>query len=286
MNAPYKEHIIPTNGINLHTIVTGPEDGPVVILLHGFPSFWLSWRYQIPVLAEAGYRVIVPDQRGYNLSDKDGPYDIDTLVDDVVGLIQWSGQEQVYLVGHDWGAAVAWMVAAKYPELIQKLVILNVPHPVVMTRALKGKNFSQILKSWYILFFQIPKLPEWLLSMGNYQNLKRMMRSSANEGTFSDEDLQQLVQTWSQPGALSAMIGWYRALMRRVRSGADFDIRIEPPTLILWGELDIALDFTGAKESLNWTDNGRLVSYPHASHWVQEDLPDEVNQELLGFLGS
>ncbi len=146
MNSPYKEHFIPTNGINLHTIVTGPEDGSVVILLHGFPSFWLSWRYQIPVLAEAGYRVIVPDQRGYNLSDKDGPYDIDTLVDDVVGLIRWSGQGQVYLVGHDWGAAVAWMAAAKHPELIQKLVILNVPHPVVMTRALKGKNLTQILK--------------------------------------------------------------------------------------------------------------------------------------------
>lgn len=286
MQTNYEETFVPTNGIKLHTITAGTQAGPVVILLHGFPSFWQSWRYQIPALAAAGYRVIVPDQRGYNLSDKDGPYDIETLVEDVVGLIHWSGAAQVFLVGHDWGAAVAWMTAAKHPELIRKLVILNVPHPVVMTQSLKGGNLGQIFRSWYILFFQIPKLPEWALSTGHYKNLKQMMLRSSAAGTFSEKDLEMLEKAWAQPGALSAMIDWYRALMKKVQAGMDFALRIQPDTLILWGEQDVALSFEGAQKSLQWTEHGRLKSFPQASHWVQEDLPHEINREILAFFGN
>ncbi len=285
MHINYEEHFVPVNGIQLHTVTAGTQNGPVVILLHGFPSYWQSWRRQIPALAAAGYRVIVPDQRGYNLSDKDGPYDIHTLVEDVVGLIQWSGQAQVFLVGHDWGAAVAWMTAALHPELIRKLVILNVPHPVVMTQALKGANLKQIFRSWYILFFQIPKVPEWVLRTGQYKNLRSMMVRSSAPGTFSERDLDELEKAWAQPGALTAMIGWYRALMKSVRSGMDFGYRIQPKTLLLWGKKDVALDFGGAKKSLSWTEDGDLISFAQASHWVQEDLPEEVNREMLGFLG-
>ena len=276
---------ISTNGIRLHTVIAGPEDGPVVILLHGFPSFWYSWRYQIPVLAEAGYRVVVPDQRGYNLSDKGGPYDMETLLADTVGLIRWSGENPVYLIGHDWGAAVAWTTAARYPDLIRKLVILNVPHPNVMMEALRGGNIRQLFRSWYMFFFQIPGLPEWSLKAGNYRNLKRMMRQSSSAGTFDDQDLERLVEAWGQPGALSASIGWYRALLKNRNQGSEHDPFIYPETLILWGEEDVAIEFSGAQRSLNWTKRGRLISYPNASHWVHEDEPSSVNAELLRFLG-
>ena len=141
-----------TNGVNLHVVMTGAQDGPLVILLHGFPEFWYGWRKQMPALAAAGYAVWAPDQRGYNRSDKPagvGAYHIDTLADDIAGLIAASGREQVYLVGHDWGAAVAWWVAGKYPTRIKKLAILNVPHPAVMRRAVL-EDAEQRKRSWYI----------------------------------------------------------------------------------------------------------------------------------------
>ncbi len=159
---------IHTNGVRLHVVQHGPVDGPLVILLHGFPEFWYGWRKQIPALAAAGYRVWAPDQRGYNLSDKPtgiDAYTLDQLVADVIGLIDAAGCDKVYLVGHDWGAAVAWWMALKYPQRVIKLVVSNVPHPIVMNRTVR-RNFDQLRKSWYIFFFQIPWLPERLIRAG------------------------------------------------------------------------------------------------------------------------
>ena len=196
-----------TNGVNLHVVMAGPQDGPLVILLHGFPEFWYGWRQQMPALAAAGYTVWAPDQRGYNRSDKPagvGAYAIDTLAQDVAGLIEASGREQVYLVGHDWGAAVAWWVAGKYPERVKKLAILNVPHPAVMRRAVL-EDAEQRKRSWYIFFFQLPWLPEQSLSQENFTNLIRSLKGSGRRGTFTDDDLAAYRQAWSQPGALTAM---------------------------------------------------------------------------------
>ncbi len=158
-------HFITANGIKLHVQTDGPENGTSVVLLHGFPEFWYGWRRQIPALVEAGFRVIVPDQRGYNLSDKPkgvAAYDVDVLARDVIGLLDHFGIQKARLVGHDWGAVVAWTVALQHPDRLEKLAILNVPHPDVMTRFVLG-NPAQRKKSWYVFFFQLPFV-EWILS--------------------------------------------------------------------------------------------------------------------------
>jgi pimeloyl-ACP methyl ester carboxylesterase len=275
-----------TNGVNLHVVMAGPQDGPLVILLHGFPEFWYGWRKQIPALAKAGYHVWAPDQRGYNRSDKPAgvdAYHIDTLARDIVGLIEASGREQVYLVGHDWGAAVAWWVAGNYPQHIKKLAILNVPHPAVMRRTVL-EDEEQRKKSWYIFFFQLPWLPERSLSANDYTNLVRALKGSSRRGTFNAEDIAAYKQAWSQPGAVTSMLNWYRAAVRHQGKAQELG-RIRPPTLMIWGANDIALSRTMAQPSIDLCDEGRLVFLEEASHWVQHEEPEMVNRLLLEFFG-
>ena len=186
-----KHSFIPTNGIKLHVVHAGPEDGPVVILLHGFPEFWYGWRKQIPFLAKSGFRVLTPDQRGYNLSDKPAgirAYHLDQLAADIIGLAPVEGK--ITLVGHDWGAFVAWWIAMKYGNRLQKMVILNAPHPVVMRRNLL-KNKIQRKKSWYIFYFQLPWLPERMISKNNWEFAIRSLKASSGTGAFSEEDLER-----------------------------------------------------------------------------------------------
>jgi pimeloyl-ACP methyl ester carboxylesterase len=281
-----------TNGVRLHCVQAGPPEGTLLILLHGFPEFWYGWRHQIEPLAQAGYRVLAPDQRGYNLSDKPRTVDnyrIGILAADVVGLIQALGRERALLVGHDWGAAVAWHTAVHYPQSITKLGILNVPHPAVMVRTLRS-SLRQIMKSWYIFFFQIPRLPEWVLSRSNYAAMQRMLRASSKRDTFSEEVLDRYVQAWRQPGALRSMIHWYRALFRSVVASTGRSVegvqprQVEPPTLMIWGANDIALDRSMAQPSIDLCDHGRLVFFEQATHWVQHDEPERVTQLLMDFL--
>ena len=184
---------IETNGIRLHVVQAGPQSGTPVVLLHGFPEFWYGWRLQIPALVEAGCRVIIPDQRGYNLSDKpEGvkTFSMDELVKDVIGLIDALGYEKVNLVGHDWGAAVAWVVANQHPERLHRLGILNVPHPEVMKRFLK-RDLEQLRRSWYILFFQLPWLPEALMRAQDWSAMVRALRDSGKAHTFTDADIEK-----------------------------------------------------------------------------------------------
>jgi epoxide hydrolase 4 len=280
-----KHEMVGTNGIKLHVAQTGPQDGPLVILLHGFPEFWYGWRHQIPALAEAGYWVWAPDQRGYNLSEKPqeiSAYNLDELAKDIIGLIDAAGREKAFVIGHDWGAAVAWWVAIHYPERVEKLGILNVPHPSVMAKTLRSQP-RQLLKSWYIFFFQIPRLPEFLISRGHWQGAKQMMLSSSKPGSFSDEDLETYEEAWSQPQAFTSMINWYRAAMRNSRKMSRSS-RIIVPTLMLWGVKDLALDRSMAQPSIDLCDDGRLVFFEQATHWVQHDEPDKVTKFLLDFL--
>jgi pimeloyl-ACP methyl ester carboxylesterase len=228
-----------------------------------------SWRHQIPVLAEAGYRVIALDQRGYNLSAKPKgarAYSTSQLALDVVALADCLGIEKLRLVGHDWGAAVAWSVATNYPERLHKLVILNVPYPSVLTRHLH-KDIRQLFKSWYIFFFQIAWLPEFLLGLGSGNGLARLLRESGHKTTFSDEDIAQYRQAWGQPGALSGMLNWYRAVFRD-RGPRALKAKIQVPTLIIWGEQDVALQVQMASESLEYCADGRLELIPEAAHWL------------------
>lgn len=277
---------VQTNGLYLHTLQAGPKDGPLVILLHGFPECAASWRHQIPALVEAGYRVIAPDQRGYNVSDKPpkvADYAMRHLVADVAGLLDVAGEESAIIVGHDWGAAVAWAFAAYHPDRTRKLVIMNVPHPTVLQRHLR-QSFAQLRRSWYMFFFQIPWLPEWVLTRNNAAALRQSMRSSSNQGTFGRAELTDYQQAWLQPNAVRSMLNWYRALFRSGGKGTGGNRRITMPTLILWGKQDIALGFEMAEGSLEWCDDGRLVAYDDATHWVQNDKPDDVNREMLAFL--
>jgi len=275
-------------GLRMHAAVAGPRKGPLVVLLHGFPEFWYSWRHQIGALARSGFRVVVPDQRGYNLTETTPPYDIATLTGDAASLIRACGRERAFVAGHDWGAAVAWTLAALHPECVERLAVLNVPHPAVMQRALSGGNLRQMRRSWYILVFQLPRLPEWFLSRNDFARLRWLMRASSRRGTFTDEDLGRYRKACSRPGALSASIGWYRALGRTIVTGRrSLHVgRVSVPTLILWGERDAALCVELAEQSTAWLDNGSLVRFPNATHWVHEELPDEITGKLLAHFGA
>ena len=170
----------------MHVAEAGPADGPLVVLLHGFPEFWYGWRHQIGALAAAGYRVLAPDQRGYHLSDRPrglDAYAVDRLAADVIGLIAARGRDTATVVGHDWGAGVAWWLALRHPSWLERMAILNVPHPAVLLRHLR-RDPTQWLRSWYILFFQLPRLPEALLRANDYAGMARGLRRSAQAGTF------------------------------------------------------------------------------------------------------
>jgi pimeloyl-ACP methyl ester carboxylesterase len=283
----YETAYIETNGIKLHVVMAGPENGRPVFLLHGFPEFWYGWRAQIPALAEAGYRVIVPDQRGYNLSDKPKgvrAYAIDKLGDDILGLIDALGYEKVNLIGHDWGGLVAWALAISYPERLYKLGVLNTHHPAVMYNFLRRGDPEQLRNSWYIFAFQIPWLPEYLLRRNDWRRTVRALRGSGKIHTFTNEDISEYKKAWSQPGAITAMLNWYRA--GRYMPGHLKETRVKVPTLLIWGMEDKALSHRMARPSMDHCGDGKLVFFEDATHWVQHDEAEDVTKFLLNFLGS
>ena len=259
-------------------------------MLHGWPEFWLSWRAHIPALVAAGYRVWVPDQRGYNLSDKpDGieAYRLSTLAQDIMGLMDAAGVDKARVVGHDWGAAVGWHLGIHHPDRLERLALLNVPHPAVFIKSLKT-SWGQRRKSWYMFAFQIPGLPEWLLTRRNASNLAKIMQRSSRKGTYPNEVLDHYRVAWTQPGAMKMMLNRYRHAVRaglRPRSGAGSPrAKIQVPTLLIWGKRDAALGAEMAEPSINKCEHGRLIFYDNASHWVQHEEVDAVNQNLVEFL--
>jgi pimeloyl-ACP methyl ester carboxylesterase len=275
------------SGVTLNVAQSGPADGPLVILLHGFPEFWYGWRKQIPVLADAGFRVWAPDQRGYNTSDKPGRvrnYTIDKLSADVAELINAAGARKAIVVGHDWGGAVAWWLAANQPELVERLIILNVPHPLVLRHMLLTKP-RQTLRSWYMFMFQLPSLPEWSFRRNNCQGVIKGLEASSRPGTFTAADFDAYHGAWTQPGAFTAMINWYRAMFR-YGAPRPRNRRILPPTLVLWGAQDRFIGREAAQASLELCDQGRLVVYETATHWLQHEEPEEVNREIIDFARS
>ena len=300
-DVPAESRFVDLGHVHLHAAVAGPEDGPPVILLHGFPEFWYGWRHQIRPLVEAGYRVIAPDQRGYNLSEKPAnvrSYGIDALAEDVVRLIdafgtpRRSGDEAdadaerdvptAHVVGHDWGAAVAWWVALHRPDRVRRLCAMNVPHPSVFLDHLRDDRDQQ-LRSWYTLFFQVPRIPEALSRAGNWSLTVRAMRESARPGTFSEADFDRYRAAWRQPGAFSAMLNWYRAAAReRPRPRRE---RVSPPTLVLWGARGQFLVTAMARESVGRCERGRLELFEDATHWLHHEQPDRVADALVAFLG-
>jgi epoxide hydrolase 4 len=271
------------NGVLLHHVEAGAADAPLVILLHGFPDFWWGWRHQIGDLASAGFRVLAPDQRGYNLSGKpigSQAYDLDTLALDIIGLADAFGSSSFRLVGHDFGGLVAWQIATRHPERVERLAVINAPHPQIAGSYMQ-RNPTQMMRSSYMGFFQLPWLPEALLSAGNFAALKRSLRASSRAGVFSSADLERYARAWAAPGALTGMLDWYRALRRR----PDLkDARVPVPTLLIWGMGDQFLEPGLARESLALCDQGQLLEVENASHWVHLEEPARVNEALVGFL--
>jgi epoxide hydrolase 4 len=271
--------------VRLHYVEVG--EGPLVVLLHGFPQFWYMWRFQIPALAGAGFRVVAPDMRGYNLSEKPrgvSSYRVELLARDVEHLILACGEESAMVVGHDWGAAVAWVTAMMYPERVKRLGILNVPHPERFARGLLRP--AQLLRSSYMFFFQIPRLPEKGLVVGDFASLRYALRNEQmHPGAFTDEDIERYVEALARPGALTAALNYYRALFRRNPLKARALLRrIEAPVMVIWGERDRYLGKELAEPDPTWVPNLRVERLPDASHFVAEDRPDEVNSLLIGFL--
>jgi len=284
-DTPFEPLTIAANGLRFHALAAGPPDGPLLLLLHGFPETSHSWRRQIAPLATAGFRVVAPDQRGIGLSSKPAgiaAYRIDLLAADIVAIVQALGRKRAQVVGHDWGGAVAWHLALHHADTIERVAILDAPHPAVFGAYMK-RHHSQRLKSWYMLFFQLPWLPEALLRANDFRRLAHALVASSRPGTFPDGDLAVYRAAWSQPGALTGMLNWYRAL----RLGAQVprvDAPVAIPVRVLWGDRDQALEPGLAEASIVRCTNGAVFHFPDATHWLQHEEPERVTTLLLDFL--
>jgi len=270
--------------VTLHVAEAGPESGPLVILLHGFPEFWFGWRHQIDALAAAGYRVVAPDQRGYNLSDKPAgvaAYDLDPLASDIVALADSYGAKNFALVGHDWGAGVAWWVAQNHPRRVRKFAILNAPHPAIWRTAM-DQDPEQRKLSWYVRVLGVPALPEFGIRAGRYRGLLAALRESKR--ALGDDEEAQYLTAWRQEGALTAMINWYRAVLRRRDFAPPPEASIEPPAAIIWGAKDRYSALKFAEKSAALCTRADLTVLAEATHWVQHDEAERVNGILLDFL--
>jgi len=278
----FEHRTVEIDGLDFHLVEAGPRDGRPLLLLHGFPEYWYGWHREIPLLVAAGFRVTVPDQRGYNLSAKPrgvAAYGIDRLSQDVADLIDLLGHDKVYLAGHDWGAAVAWWTAVRFPDRLHKVAVLNVPHPSVMKRTLRT-SLRQLRRSWYMFLFQLPWLPEMLLRRNDFAFAVKGLVAIARQGTFSDDDLARYRQVWSRPGALTAMLNWYRAALR-VPPARVPSVRVTVPMRILWGMRDPALGSEMVEPSLAYCDHGEAVRLPELTHWLQHEDPQRIAELLV-----
>ncbi len=279
---PWTHHTVQANGLRLHYVAAG--EGPLLLFLHGFPEFWYSWRHQIPEFARR-YRVVALDLRGYNESDKPAgvdAYRLPELVADVAGVIAALGYEACTLVGHDWGGAIAWQFAYTHPDQLEKLAVLNLPHPAKFREALRS-NPQQWLRSWYALFFQLPVLPEWLLSWNEGEAIAAAFREQAlNPTAFSRADLEAFRAAAAQPGALTAMLNYYRANLSGLTGDRQWDV-LETPTLLIWGEEDAALGKELTYGTKDYVREFYLRYIPRCSHWVQQEQPALVNRYLWAF---
>ncbi len=274
---------IKTNGIRLHYVTQG--EGPLVLFLHGFPEFWYSWRHQIEAFSNS-YKVVALDLRGYNLSDKPkerSAYVLSKLTADVKGVIQALGYDQCILIGHDWGGAIAWSFAYQYPELLSKLIVLNLPHPAKLLEGLQTPQ--QLLRSWYILLFQLPKLPEHLLKANNYSAIRSLFKDQAiNPNTFTEKDLDAYVAAAAQPNALTSMLNYYRNLRQPNEWLNQSRGILKTPTLMIWGENDTALGKELTYGTEQYVESLEIRYIPNCSHWVQQEQPEQVNQYIRQFL--
>jgi epoxide hydrolase 4 len=278
-----QDHRIASNGIELHVVTAGPASGHPVILLHGFPDFWYGWRHQIEALTARGFRLIMPDQRGYGQSDKPtdvAAYDISKLDGDVVQLMDAMKIERASVIGHDFGGGVAWWFAANHPERVERLVVLNCPHFSVYRRAHLG--LEQLARSWYVYALVVPWLSEAACKLGDFHALERL-GPGTRAGGMHAEDRPTYREAWGQPGAVQGMLAWYRAMIPALFKRFP-KTRIEAPTLLLWGKRDAFLASWMARPSIELCDHGKLVMLDDETHWLHWDAPERVNPLITSWL--
>lgn len=284
---PMATRIVEANGFAFAVDEVGEGDR-LALCLHGFPESRFSWRAQMPVLAELGYRVWAPDLRGYGETEPK-PRDVDSyrmerLLEDVAALIDAAGAREVMLVAHDWGAAVAWTFAARKVRPLSRLVIMNVPHPAVFADVLR-RSPKQMLRSWYMAFFQIPRLPERMLLAKDAQAIRQAFSGMAKDKSrFSNAVLDRYAQDAQRPGAMTGMINWYRAAARHPDFMREPWAKIEIPTLVIWGEADAALGLETLEGTEAYVADLQIKRLPGVSHWVQQEAPEAVNSLLVDWL--
>lgn len=281
-----RSEIVRANGIDFNVAVAGTGER-LALCLHGFPESSFTWRYQMPLLEKLGYRVWAPDLRGYGLSSRPpgiDAYAMEILEEDVAALIEASGAKEIVLIGHDWGALIAWHYAMFGRIPISKLIIMNVPHPALARKGLR--TLRQLKKSWYIFFFQLPRIPEWALARNGCAAIAQAFRGMAvDKSRFPDEVLEVYQKAAAQPGALTAMLNYYRALIRGPRQALDRGTpRIEAPTLMIWGEVDSALGKELSYGTDEYVADLTLRYLPNVSHWVQQEAPEMVNDMIEAWL--
>jgi pimeloyl-ACP methyl ester carboxylesterase len=283
--APVTHRSVQANGLRFHVAELGSGE-KLALCLHGFPECWYSWRHQMPLLARLGYRVWAPDLRGYGESERPtrlADYALEELLADVAGLVDAAAARSTLLLAHDWGGIIGWTFAMRRVRPLERLVVMNCPHPA----APAIRSLRQLRRSWYMLFFQIPWLPERLLALGNHRFIDFLRDGAAHPEKFPDEALELFRRNAARPGALTAMLAYYRGLLRGGglrRQLAQGIATIETPTLLVWGENDLAL----AKETTlgveRFVPDLTIRYLPGISHFVQQDAPEAVNEILAAWL--
>ena len=274
----FDQHTIDSGGVRLRCMTAGSSSDPMVLLLHGFPARWATWRRPMRALANAGLFAVAPDLRGYGDSEKPArvsAYSSARLIDDVAALVRGFGREKACLVGHDFGGGVAWGAAMTQPDLVTRLAILNSVHPIGFEHEIR--KWSQLKKSWYVFFFLVPRVPEWFFARRDFQFLRR---SLADDG-LSRDDIDDLLEGVRAPGALRAAIDGYRASFADGVRGRIPRAKVDVPTLVIWGDKDRYLNAALADAPRDWVSDARVVHIPAASHWVHHDAPDEVAALLI-----
>ena len=277
----FAQRRIDVGEVTLHVAEAGPADGPLVVFLHGFPEFWWSWRHQLEAFGKAGFHAVAPDMRGYDESDKPegvAAYEIEKLTADVAGLIRALGREEAMIVGHDWGAVVAWGFAMIYPAMTTRLAILNVPHPAKMQKGLY--TWKQMKKSWYIFFFQLPFVPESGMAANGFASIRKLFEADG----VPSEEVDRYVEAVRKPGVAKAAVNYYRAAVRRMFTGRLPPMKsIHTQVLVIWGDADRYLGIELADPPARLVPHARVEHIPGASHWVQNAAPERVNELLLEF---
>lgn len=282
LEGSWKHEYIITNKVKLHYVTQG--EGPLMLMLHGFPEFWYSWRHQIPEFAK-NFKVVALDLRGYNDSDKpqnQSAYVMDEFIKDVYGVIKGLGYDQCVLVGHDWGGAIAWNFAYAHPEMIERLIVMNMPHPAKFAEGFRTPQ--QLLRSSYIFFFQLPWLPELLIQSSDYQAIETAFKAMAvSKSAFTNADIEAYKNAAAQRGALTAALNYYRNFGQQRTLSSDWSV-LQVPTLMIWGENDSALgkELTYGTEA--YVRDFRIKYISNCSHWVQQEQPQLVNRYMREFL--